>query len=146
MLKIRLQRVGRKHEPTFRIVVTDSQNSTKSGRSLEVLGAYDSRRGEKIELDAGRIKHWMSKGAKASGTIHNILVEKKIITGKKINVLGKKKPIVKEVEEKEKAPVAETVATKVPVVETAPVAEVSKEEVAPAEKPAEEAPMEAPTA
>jgi ribosomal protein S16 len=37
MLKIRLQRVGRKHEPTFRVVLTDSQNSTKSGRMLEIL-------------------------------------------------------------------------------------------------------------
>ncbi|NQV88154.1 MAG: 30S ribosomal protein S16 [Parcubacteria group bacterium] len=147
MLKIRLQRVGRKHEPTFRIVVTESQNSTKSGRSLEVLGAYDSRRGENVELNAERIKYWMSKGAKASGTMHNILVEKKIISGKKINVLGKKKPIVKEVketEEKEKTPVAD----KAPEAETpakeagatqAPVVEVPKEEVASVEKPVEEA-------
>ncbi|MFZ2523132.1 MAG: 30S ribosomal protein S16 [Minisyncoccia bacterium] len=45
MLKIRLQRVGRKHEPVFRLVLTDSKNSTKSGKYLENLGNYDARRG-----------------------------------------------------------------------------------------------------
>ena len=93
MLMIRLQRVGRKHEPTFRIVVTDKQNGPKSGKSLEVVGSYDSRRAEKAEFKADRIKEWMSKGAKLSGTIHNLLVSRKVIEGKKINVLPKKKPI-----------------------------------------------------
>src|SRR3989344_3893343 len=98
MLSIRLQRVGRKNEPTFRVVLTDSKNSTKSGRYLEVLGSFDSRRGEKATVDAEKIKHWISKGAKPSGTVHNLLVERKIITGKKINVLSRKSPIKKESE------------------------------------------------
>ena len=93
MLMVRLQRVGRKNEPTFRIVVTDKQNGPKSGKSLEVVGSYDSRRAEKAEFDADKIKQWMSKGAKLSGTIHNLLVSRKVIEGKKINVLGKKTPI-----------------------------------------------------
>lgn len=93
---IRLQRVGRKNEPVFRIVVTDKQNGPKSGKSLEVVGSYDSRRAEKAEFDAEKIKYWMSKGAKLSGTIHNLLVSRKVIEGKKINVLPKKKPIKKE--------------------------------------------------
>ncbi|MEI6843131.1 MAG: 30S ribosomal protein S16 [bacterium] len=96
MLKIRLQRVGRKHEPSFRLVVTDSKNSTKSGKSLEILGNYDSRRGDKAVLKADRINYWMSQGAQASGTVHNLLISKKIIEGKKINVLPLKKAIVAE--------------------------------------------------
>ncbi len=96
MLKIRLQRVGRKHEPTFRLVLTDSKNSTKSGRYLENLGSYDSRHGEDSNFKADRIKHWLSVGAQTSGTVNNILVSKKVITGKKINVLPLKKAIVKE--------------------------------------------------
>ncbi len=109
MLKIRLQRVGRKHEPSFRVVITDSQHSTKSGKVLGILGSYDSRRGDKAELDAEKIKYWISKGAQVSGTMHNLLISKKVIEGKKINVLSKKKPIVKEVEGEAKAaaPVAE---------------------------------------
>ena len=98
MLMIRLQRVGRKHEPVFRLVLTDSKNGPKSGKFLEILGNMDVRRGEKAEFKVERIKYWMGNGAKVSDTVHNILVERKIIEGKKINVLPKKKPVV--VEEK----------------------------------------------
>ena len=96
MLKIRLQRVGRKHEPTFRLVLTDSQNSTKSGRYLEILGNHDPRHKTETVIDADRVKHWISKGAKPTETVHNMLVSKKIIEGKKVNVLPKKSPIKKE--------------------------------------------------
>lgn len=97
MLMIRLQRVGRKHEPVFRLVLTDSKNSTKSGKYLEVLGSYDPRNDNKIEqFNIPKIKHYISKGAKLSDTVHNFLVSKKAIDGKKVNTLPKKKPIKKE--------------------------------------------------
>lgn len=96
MLSIRLQRVGRKNEPTFRVVLTDSKNSPKSGRITEVLGSYDSRRSEKSDINADRVKYWISQGAQLSGTMHNLLITKKVITGKKVNVLSKKSPIKKE--------------------------------------------------
>jgi len=97
MLKIRLQRVGRKHEPSFRLVLTDSKNGPKSGKYHEVLGHFDSRRDNKIEqFDVARVKHWMGNGAQVSDTVHNFLVEKKVIEGKKINKLPRKSPIKKE--------------------------------------------------
>ena len=96
MLKIRLQRVGRKHVPTFRVVLTDSTNSTKSGRFIEILGSYDSRKDSEKLVNAERVKYWISKGAQLSGTMHNFLVDKKIVEGKKINVLPLKRPINKE--------------------------------------------------
>lgn len=103
MLMIRLQRVGRVHEPTFRLVLTDSKNGPKSGKYIEVLGSYDPRRENKLEqFDTDKIKHWISKGAKLSDTVHNYLVSKKLIAGKKINALPKKRPIVKEKTEEEK--------------------------------------------
>ena len=117
MLKIRLQRVGRVHEPAYRLVLTDSKNSTKSGRYIESLGSYDARRGEKSELNSDRIKSWISKGAQLSGTVHNLLVSKKIIEGKKINVLPLKKAIVKDVPVE--ATPAES-ATPAPATEVAP--------------------------
>ncbi len=101
MLKIRLQRIGRKNDPSFRVVLTDSKNSTKSGRFLEILGTYNPKAGEKV-LTADRIKYWMSKGAKLSDTMHNFAVHEKIVDGKKINVLPKKKPTVKRKELKAK--------------------------------------------
>ncbi|MDQ5950373.1 MAG: small subunit ribosomal protein [Patescibacteria group bacterium] len=94
MLKIRLQRVGRKHEPAFKIVLTDSKNGTKSGKFLEVLGSHDFRFGEP-QIKADRVKYWIGKGAQVSDTMHNLLVEKKVVEGKKRNVLPQKTPIVK---------------------------------------------------
>ena len=123
MLMIRLQRVGRVHEPTFRLVLTDSKNGPKSGRYLEVLGSYDPRKENKLEqFDIPRIKEWISKGAKLSVTVHNFLVGKKAIEGKKINNLPKKQAIKKD------APAAEA---KAPA--TASAAPV--EAAAPAEAP-----------
>jgi len=144
---IRLQRTGRKHEPTFRLVLTDSKNGPKSGKFLEILGSHDPREKNTSSLKGDRIKEWMSKGAKLSGTVNNLLIEKKIIEGKKINVLPKKTPIVKEVvAEAPKAP-----APAAPVAEV--VVEPVVEEVAPevvaevvAEPVAETAPAEAPVA
>ena len=91
---IRLQRTGRKNDAAFRVVLTDSKNSTKSGRFLEVLGNYNVKAGQ-ITLDADRIKHWLSVGAKASDTMHNFLVSNGIVEGKKKNVLSKKVPTQK---------------------------------------------------
>jgi len=91
MLKIRLQRIGRKNDPAFRVVLTDSKNSTKSGKFKEILGSYNVKKGE-VLFKQDRIIYWMSKGAQVSDTIHNFLVHQKIITGKKKNVLSKKSP------------------------------------------------------
>ncbi|HPS21649.1 MAG TPA: 30S ribosomal protein S16 [Candidatus Paceibacterota bacterium] len=101
MLKIRLQRIGRKNDPSFRAVLTDSKNSTKSGRFLEIVGTYNPKAGE-TKFDAERIKYWISKGAKVSDTMHNFLVHQKLIEGKKKNVLSKKKPTLKRKELKAK--------------------------------------------
>jgi small subunit ribosomal protein S16 len=91
MLKIRLQRTGRVHNPSFRVVLTDSKNATKSGKFKEIVGFYDPKSGEK-QFDAPKIKELISKGAQLSDTVHNFLVGEKIIEGKKKNVLPKKSP------------------------------------------------------
>lgn len=114
MLRIRLQRVGRKNIPIFRVVLTHSQNSTKSGRYLEVLGAYDPRKNGIKEFKADRIKHWMSVGAKVTDTMHNLLLNEKIISGKKINVLPRKSPPKKEETKTETAPTPEVKAEATP--------------------------------
>ncbi|OHA16554.1 MAG: 30S ribosomal protein S16 [Candidatus Taylorbacteria bacterium RIFCSPLOWO2_02_FULL_43_11] len=94
MLKIRLQRVGRKNIATFRVVLTESQNSTKSGKYLEVLGSYDPVHKVKT-VDVERVKYWISKGAQPSETLHNFFVDQKIVAGKKVNVLPTKKATLK---------------------------------------------------
>ena len=106
MLKIRFQRIGRKNDPSFRAVLTDSKNSTKSGKFLEILGTYNPKAkddSEKKNLNTERIKYWMAEGAKCSDTMHNFLVHDKVIAGKKVNVLPRKQPTVKKKELKKKA-------------------------------------------
>jgi small subunit ribosomal protein S16 len=132
MLMIRLQRVGRKHDPSFRVVVTQSKNSTKSGRFLEVVGSHNPKT-KMTDLKADRIQEWMKNGAQVSDTIRNMLITKGIITGKKVNVLPKKRPIVSEAPEE--APKA-TVAAPAPV---AVAEEVAEAPAVDAEAPAEEA-------
>jgi len=93
MLKIRLQKTGRKHESTFRVVATDSKNAARSGNPTEILGSYNPRF-DKPEIKADRVLHWIKNGAKVSDTVHNLLVTAGIIKGKKINALSRKSPIV----------------------------------------------------
>lgn len=119
MLTIRLTRVGKKKDSSFRVVVVDSKKKVQAGNYLEMVGSYDPRVNT-VSLNAERIKHWISNGAQTSDTVHNLLVSEKIIDAKKINVLPKK-----------------TVAK---VEEPAPAAEAA----APVVLPAEETPAEAP--
>ena len=94
MLKIRLKRVGRKHDPSFRIVVTEKHLGPKSGKYIENVGFYNVLKGDK-NLNGERIKYWISKGAQVSNTVHNLLITEGVIEGKKINVLPKKSPVQK---------------------------------------------------
>jgi small subunit ribosomal protein S16 len=98
MLKIRLQRTGRRNQPFFRVVLTDSRNGTKSGRFKEILGSYDPKAGD-VQLKSDRIKHWIEMGAQTSGTVHNFLVDQKVVDGEKKNVLPKKSPSKKRKED-----------------------------------------------
>jgi len=129
MLIIRLQRVGRVHEPSFRIVLTDSKFGPKSGKSVEVLGSYDARAGKGTNhVDGEKVKYWISKGAQVSDTVHNFLVDQKVLIGKKINVLPKNK-IINARKAKEDAAKAEAVAkAPKPAPEAVPT-KIPKEEV-----------------
>jgi small subunit ribosomal protein S16 len=85
MLTIRLTRKGKKNQPFFRVVVIDKRKSSTGGRAVEDLGYVDPLK-KRRSLKKERIQYWLSKGAKASSTIHNLLVTEKIIDAKKINV------------------------------------------------------------
>jgi small subunit ribosomal protein S16 len=94
MLKIRLQRIGRKNEAAFRLVVTDSKNGPQSGKFLEILGSQ-TLKSDTVTLKNDRILHWIKNGAQVSPTVHNMLVKHKVIEGNKKNELSKKAPTVK---------------------------------------------------
>ncbi len=99
MLKIRLQRTGRKNDPHFRLIVTESILKPKTTQFAEILGTFNVKAGI-FTAKADRVKHWISVGAQTSDTVHNLLVSKGIIEGKKKNVLPKKTPVVKETKTK----------------------------------------------
>ena len=103
MLKIRLQRVGRKNDPSYRVVVVDSRQGPKSGKQIDQVGFYNPVAKVRT-IDKDKAKHWLGVGAQASGTVYNLLVTEGVLTGKKINVLPKKRPPVKE-----ETPVAEQI-------------------------------------
>ncbi len=85
MLKIRFLKTGRKNQPFYQIVVTDSRNAPQGGRFIEKLGFFNPFTKEQ-RLDQDRIKHWLAVGAQSSGRVHNLLVDAKIIEGPKIDV------------------------------------------------------------
>jgi small subunit ribosomal protein S16 len=116
MLKIRLQRTGRINNPSYRVVVLEHTESTKSGKIVEQVGSYDPKSKAK-NLSADRIQYWISVGAQATGTVHNMLVTAGIVKGKKVNVLPQKSPPKKEGE----AEVAEAPKAEAPVAEATPV-------------------------
>jgi small subunit ribosomal protein S16 len=90
MLVIRLFRVGKKNQPSFKIVVTDKRKPSKRGRIVEQIGFYNSLNKEK-RIIADRARYWLSVGAKPSDTVYNLLIKEKIIEGKKIDVHKKSK-------------------------------------------------------
>ena len=129
MLRIRLSRVGKKNKAQFRVTVADGRRSP-TGKFIEILGHYNPHTKEKV-FKNDRIEYWISKGAKPSPTIHNFLVDAKIIKGEKVRSWKPKKKEEdkkketkkpetdeKKVEEKseeakkKEAPKAETVANK----------------------------------
>jgi small subunit ribosomal protein S16 len=95
MLMMRLQRVGRKNDPSYRIVVTDKRTGPKSDKHVDRIGSYNPKMNS-VQLDAVKAKEWLAKGVQPSDTVYNILIGQKVVEGRKINVLPKKSPIVDE--------------------------------------------------
>ncbi len=81
MLAIRLQRIGRKKHPVYRVVVSE-KTKDMYGNHLEILGQYDPRSKESVLKDE-RIKHWISVGAQASESVSNLLIKEGLLEGKK---------------------------------------------------------------
>lgn len=87
MLTIRFQRVGRKNDAAFRVVLTERRSKPRSGQQ-EILGSYHPKTKQTV-LKSERIQYWISKGAQLSDTVHNLLIKKGVIKGTKIHVSRK---------------------------------------------------------
>jgi len=91
MLMIRFQRVGRTNDPAFRVVLTERRSKPKSGE-IEILGSFHPKTKATL-LKSERITYWISKGAKTSPRVHNLLITHGVIQGKKINVVRAPRPM-----------------------------------------------------
>ena len=83
MLTIRLHRIGKNNQPSFKIVVVDKRKSAASGKFREEVGSIN-RVAKQVSFNKDRVAYWISKGAQPSPTVHNLLVAQKLITAKKI--------------------------------------------------------------
>jgi small subunit ribosomal protein S16 len=73
MVRIRLRRVGAKHQPSYRIVVADRE-SPRDGRFLEIIGNYNPRtEPSTVFVDEARLFHWMQHGAQPSDSVKQVL-------------------------------------------------------------------------
>jgi small subunit ribosomal protein S16 len=124
MLTIRLQRTGTKNRPTFRIVLAQAHRSATK-RFIEILGHYNPRSKDFGIKDEARLKYWIGQNVQLSPTVHNLLVEKKLVDAKKVKAWQPKK---KEKAEGEAAPAAPAAAT-----EAAPAAEAPTAPAVPTE-------------
>ena len=92
MLIIRLRRTGKKHEPSYRIVVTDPKKSVYSPY-VEMIGHYNPKTKETV-LDKEKATEWMNKGAKPTNTVSKIFkkegLEHKHIIIKQFKAISKK--------------------------------------------------------
>ena len=72
MVRIRLRRMGLRHQPSYRIVVADKE-SPRDGRFLEIIGSYNPRTDPfTVQLKEDRVYHWMGVGAQPSESVMKI--------------------------------------------------------------------------
>jgi small subunit ribosomal protein S16 len=71
------------------MVVTEHTEGPRSNSFVERVGSYNPKT-KATDINAERVKYWVSVGAQATGTVHNMLVSKGIISGKKVNVLSRR--------------------------------------------------------
>ncbi|HHS97770.1 MAG TPA: 30S ribosomal protein S16 [Chloroflexi bacterium] len=73
MVKIRLRRVGKKKQPSYRIVVADSR-APRDGKFIEIIGFYNPRtEPETVQIKEERALYWLSVGAQPTEAVERLL-------------------------------------------------------------------------
>jgi len=74
-VKLRLMRMGKTKQPTYRVVAADSR-SPRDGRFIEIVGTYEPRQDpSKIVIDNDKAVDWLRKGAQPTERVQKLLVE-----------------------------------------------------------------------
>ena len=72
-VKLRLMRMGKKKQPTYRVVAADSR-SPRDGRFIEIIGTYEPRSEPSVvKIDNDKAVGWLSKGAQPTETVQKLL-------------------------------------------------------------------------
>jgi len=75
-VKLRLQRIGKKKQPLYKIVAIDSRRK-RNGRFIDAVGSYNPRTNPMtITLREDRVFHWLERGAQPTDTVKNLLSRK----------------------------------------------------------------------
>jgi small subunit ribosomal protein S16 len=111
MLMLRLQRIGRRNEAHFKIVVIEKTKGPKSQKYVDIVGSYNPKMGT-VQMNEDKVKKHLANGVQPSGTVYNMLVTKGLIEGRKKNILPKKSPIIDEEKIAREKEEAETKAAK----------------------------------
>ncbi len=111
MLAIKLKRIGKKHQPSFRVVVAEKRSKLQ-GRFIEDLGWYNPRSKE-FGFNKEGVEHWLKNGAQPTDSVYNLFVRAQIIS-------GPKRPLHKKSKKKEEVPAPTEKAEKTEAVPEAP--------------------------
>ncbi len=141
MVKIRLRRMGKKKQPSYRVVVTDSR-APRDGRFIEVIGFYNPRTDPPtVQIKEDRALYWLSQGAQPSDAVARLLRNKgtldrfaRLKEGESLESLlaevvveeflaDEVAPVAEEPLEEEEASAEEAVLTEVEIVEEVPIAD-----------------------
>lgn len=72
-VKLRLMRMGKKKQPTYRVVAADSR-SPRNGRFIEIVGVYDPRPDPSaVRIDNDKAVDWLRKGAQPTDSVRKLL-------------------------------------------------------------------------
>ena len=81
MVRIRLRRMGKKKQPTYRIVVADAR-SPRDGKFIEIIGNYaPTRQPKTLSIDGDRARYWLSVGAQPSDTVQYLFKRAGVVEG-----------------------------------------------------------------
>lgn len=84
MLVIRLQRIGKKRQPGYRLVVAEGRSKV-GAPPTEDLGSYSTTT-KQANFKADRVQYWLGVGAQPSATVHNLLVKNGIVSAPKKDI------------------------------------------------------------
>src|SRR6185503_7915206 len=86
MLTIRLQRTGKKNQADFRIVLAEKEMPAQK-KFVEILGSYNPRK-KSFQVKEDRVKYWIGQRIEMSETVHNLMVTKGFVEGKKVKAFS----------------------------------------------------------